>query len=460
MDARIKDTYRPVEQRRNDYAEVERELSLDEIRQQSRRCMNCGIPFCHGAGCPLCNVIPEFNAAIASGNDLVAWQILSSTSSFPEFTSRVCPALCEGSCTCGICEEPVMIRQMEKYVVDTAFKNGWVKPAVPARRNGKAVAVVGGGPAGLTAADILNREGFNVTLYERNHKLGGLLRYGIPDFKLDKRLIDRRAGLMSDAGIVFALNSAIGVDISAKYLRDRHDAVVLALGTPVARDIDIPGRDLGGIHLALEFLQGQNRLNAGEVASLPISAKGKRVLVIGGGDTGSDCIGTALRQGATEVVQVEIMPEPPAGRSESTPWPDWPYQKRTSSSHHEGSVQRRWNIASRRFLGKDGRVCGVEISQVSWALSPQGKPLKSSDVADSTEVIEADLVLLAMGFTGVPREGAVAQLDLKLTPRTAVIPDPARQIYAVGDCASGAGLVVRAMEHAQRVALEIASALA
>lgn len=352
-----------------------------------------------------------------------------------------------------------MIRQLEKYIVDTAFKNGWVKPVIPERRNGKSIAVVGGGPAGLTAADVLNRKGFQVVLYERNHKPGGLLRYGIPDFKLDKKLIDRRIGLMADSGVGFAVDSAIGQDISAQYLRDRHDAVVLALGTPEARDIDIPGRELEGIHFALEFLQGQNRANSGELTEPSVSAKGKRVLVIGGGDTGSDCIGTALRQGAVEVVQVEIMPEPPAERSKSTPWPDWPYLKRTSSSHHEGSVQRRWNIASKRFVGNGARVCGVEVSQVRWALSPQGKPLKFSDVADSTEVIEVDLVLLAMGFTGVPREGAVAQLELKLTPRATVIPDPARQIFAVGDCSSGAGLIVRAMAHAQQVAKEIADML-
>ena len=447
---RIHDIYRPVEERRQDFKEVEKPLSVEEIQAQMRRCHNCGIPFCHGAGCPLGNLVPDFNEAAAAGDWRMAYEILSQTSFFPEFTCRICPALCEGACCCGVDGEAVMVRQCEKMIIETAFANGWVKPVVPHSRNGKRIAVVGSGPSGLFTAEGLNRSGFTVTVFEAMHQPGGLLRYGIPYFKLDKKVIDRRIDIMRQEGIEFTTDTRIGKDISGEYLARTFDAIVLAIGTPAARDLTIPGRELDGIHFALEFLRGQNMLIAGELKEVSVNAKGKDVLIIGGGDTGSDCAGTAIRQGAKSVRQIEIMPQPPEQRSPSTPWPQWPWLLRTSSSHLEGCA-REWNIASDRFVGKDGHVTAVEVHQVQWEFSPEGKPLKPTPVANSSRTIKTDLVLLAMGFTGVPAAGLVEELGLKQTPRTAIIPSPERGIYAVGDCANGASLVVRAMADAKRV---------
>ena len=451
MNRRIQDIYRPVDQRRRDFDEVERALSFDELKGQAGRCMNCGIPFCHGAGCPLGNVIPEINAAVAAGNWEAAWNILSSTSFFPEFTSRVCPALCEGSCTDGIDGEPVMVRQLEKAVVEAAFRNGFVKPPKPQSRSGKSVAVIGGGPAGLAAATALNLAGHTVTVYEKNAAPGGLLRYGIPDFKLSKKMIDRRIALMEEAGIRFECGTEVGRDISGGYLARRHDATVLTIGTPQARDLAVPGREASGIHFALEFLQGQNRVLGRECAALPVNAAGKRVVVIGGGDTGSDCVGTSVRQGAASILQIEIMPKPPETRSPSTPWPQWPYLLRTSSSHREGG-ERRWNLATKRFCVEGGRVAGLEAVTVEWEFSPLGRPLTYRELPDSAEFIPADLVLLAMGFTGVAAEGVAAELGLAVDARGRVQPAPERGIFAAGDSASGASLVVRAIADGKRVA--------
>jgi len=452
MKERIHDIYRPVGERRHDFAEVEAALDEAAVRDQMLRCHHCGIPFCHGAGCPLFNRIPDFNAAAAEGAWLEAYRILARTSYFPEFTSRICPALCEGSCCSGVNGEAVMIRQCEKKIIETAFASGWVRPFVPPRRNGRRIAVVGSGPSGLFAAEHLNRAGFAVTVFEANRKPGGLLRYGIPDFKLEKRLLDRRLAVMEQEGIVFTADTRIGKDVSARYLLRNFDALLLAIGTPAARDLAIPGRELAGIHFALEFLQGQNRVNGGELAAPPVSAAGKNVLIIGGGDTGSDCAGTAIRQGAASVRQIEIMPRPPEARSPSTPWPAWPWMLRTSSSHLEG-CEREWNIASDRFIGDAaGRVAGVEVHEVVWEFSADGKPLKPAPKPGSDRTIPADLVLLAMGFTGVPETGAAAELELKRTPRGALIPEPGRRIYAAGDCANGASLVVRAMADARKVA--------
>ena len=369
-----------------------------------------GIPFCHGAGCPLGNVIPEFNAAACSGDWRGAWEILSSPSSFPEFTSRVCPALCKGSCT-----------------------------------------VIGSGPAGLAAADELNRLGWLLTVFEANAAPGGLLRYGIPDFKLDKKVIERRIELMKQSGIEFVCGTRVGEDVSAAYLARRSDAVVLAVGTPEARDLKLPGRELAGIHFALEFLQGQNRVVGGELATVPVVAAGKRVVVIGGGDTGSDCVGTSIRQGAASVLQIEIMPKPPAERSPSTPWPMWPYVLRTSSSHKEGG-ERRWNISTRAFAGERGHVTALETVEVEWEFSPAGRPLKFAEIPGSERRIEADLVLLAMGFTGVRPDGVAAELGLAVDPRGRVLEDPARRIFCSGDTANGASLVVRALADGKRTA--------
>ena len=441
---RIHDLYRPVAERVRDFREVERALTRDELSAQVARCQNCGVPFCHGAGCPLGNRVPDQNRAAAHGDWRRAWELLSSTSDFPEFTSRVCPALREAACVRQLDEESVMVRQVEKRIVDTAFENGWVVPRPPAHPNGKRVAVVGAGPAGLSAAATLRRRGWTVTVYERERNVGGLLRYGIPCFKLDKSAIDRRRAILEAEGIRFVTGIDVGRDVGADYLLRANDALVLAIGTPAARDLRIPGRELRGIHFALELLGGENRARTGETDANPISCKGKRVLVIGGGDTGSDCVGTANRQGAASVAQIELLPEPPAERGPSTPWPQWPWILRTSSSHLEG-CERRWCLNSLRFIG-DGAVSGVEVETVAWDFSPEGRPLKFHSVPDTKETIPADVVLLALGFTGVPADlPLVKQLGLALTPRTALVPDPSRGIHCVGDCASGASLVVRAL---------------
>ena len=458
---RIHDIYRPTDERKNDWHEVERMLTDGELKEQTARCMNCGQPFCHAYGCPLGNLVPDQNRAVAQGDWHLAYDLLSLHSDFPEFTSRICPALCEASCVHQLDEESVMVRQSEKRIIETAFANGWVVPHPPAAETGKTAAIIGAGPAGLSAAVTLRRRGWAVTVYERRANIGGLLRYGIPCFKLDKSLIDRRRKLLEAEGIRFVTGIEVGKDISAEWLARRHDAVIVAIGTPAARDLKIPGRELGGIHLALEFLEGQNRYLTGELPAPPIDAKGKDVLVIGGGDTGSDCVGTAIRHGAKSVTQIEIMPRPPDERSESTPWPLWPYMLRTSSSHKEGCV-RRWNLNSLQFIGKSDSSqaagssdAGVEVETVEWEFSPEGRPLKFHSVPDSKETIKADLVFLAMGFTGVPSANPiVAQLGLDQTPRTALISNPSRNIYCVGDCASGASLVVRALASGKNLPLD------
>ena len=450
---RIHDIYRPAEERKADWREVERSLSDEELKEQTSRCMNCGQPFCHAYGCPLGNLVPDQNRAVAQGDWKRAYDLLTVNSDFPEFTSRICPALCEASCVHGLDEEAVMIRQSEKRIIETAFERGWVVPRPPERENGKSAAVIGAGPAGLSAAVTLRRRGWAVTVYERRAQIGGLLRYGIPCFKLDKALIDRRRKILEAEGIKFVTDCEVGRDVSAEWLEKEHDAVVVAIGTPAARDLKIPGRELEGIHLALELLEGQNRFLTGELPEPPISAKGRDVLVIGGGDTGSDCVGTAIRHGAKSVTQIEIMPKPPEERDASTPWPLWPYMLRTSSSHKEGCI-RRWNLNSLRFVG-DGRVAGVEVEMVKWEFSPEGRPAKFAAVPGTKETIKADLVLLAMGFTGVLADlPLVAQLGLKETPRTALMPDPARNIFCVGDCASGASLVVRALASGKALPLD------
>ena len=451
---RIHDIYRPADERTQDWREVERDLTDAELKEQTSRCMNCGQPFCHAYGCPLGNLVPDQNRAVAQGDWRRAYALLSANSDFPEFTSRVCPALCEASCVHGLDEEAVMVRQSEKRIVETAFANGWVVPRPPAKENGKSAAVVGAGPAGLSAAVTLRRRGWAVTVYEKRADVGGLLRYGIPCFKLDKSLIDRRRRILEAEGIRFVTGVEIGRDIAADWLARRFDAVVVAIGTPAARDLKIPGRDLAGVHLALELLEGQNRFLTGELPAPPVDAHGRDVLVIGGGDTGSDCVGTAIRHGAKSVTQIEIMPRPPDARDESTPWPLWPYQLRTSSSHKEG-CKRRWNLNSLRFTDDGaGRVSGVDVETVEWEFSPEGRPLKFRAVPDTRETIAADLVLLAMGFTGVPTDSTlVAQLGLKQTPRTALVPAPERNVFCVGDCASGASLVVRALASGKNLPL-------
>ncbi len=451
MKQRLHNIYRPIDERKKDFKEVERKLTAAEILEQASRCTSCGIPFCHGSGCPLENVIPEMNAAVLAGNYREAWNILSTTSNFPEFTARICPALCEGSCTSGIDGSPVMVRQLEKIIVEKAFEEGYIEAFIPEKLSGKNVAVIGSGPAGLAVADELMHQGHRVTVFEKAAAPGGLLRYGIPDFKLEKWVIDRRINLMKESGIKFECNTRIGADVAVEYLYKRFDAVVIAIGTPEARDIPVPGHELANIHFALEFLGGQNRANAGEVPAPPINVNGKKVVVIGGGDTGSDCVGTSLRQDAKSVLQLEIMPEPPQVRSCSTPWPEWPYQLRTSSSHLEGG-ERRWNIQTKAFEGEDGKVKALKTVQVEWEFTPEGRPLTFKEIPGTEETIPADAVFLALGFTGVSNPDA---LGLNIGERGTLHEQKENGIFVVGDCAKGASLVVRAIAHSREVAKEV-----
>ena len=425
--------YRPVHDRIHDFGEVEQTLNTHDRQEQASRCMDCGVPFCHWA-CPLGNKDPEWNDALCRGEWEMAYKILKKTNPFPEFTGRICPALCEKACvlyhTTG---EAVTNRENECAIAEHAFLEGYVTIEHP-NRNGKKVAVVGSGPAGLAAAQELNYMGYEVTVYEKNEAAGGLLRYGIPNFKLNKQVIDRRIRVMEQEGITFHYGEAIS---SVAMLSQQYDAVVLATGTPTARDLNIPGRSLKGIHLALEMLSQQNRILAGMEFSREklITAKGKDVLVIGGGDTGSDCIGTAHRQGCKSVTQIEIMPKPPVGHNPNTPWPQWPVILKTTSSHEEGCV-RRWNINTLEFVGKDGKVVGVKVQEIDWKPNPDGgRPLMVEK--GNPETIKADLVLLAMGF---------------LKPQH---PEYAENVFVCGDAASGASLVVRAIASGKKVAMEI-----
>ena len=456
---RRKNLYRPVGERIRDFRCVEIFPEKDELQCQASRCMDCGIPFCHAYGCPLGNVIPEMNSAVAEGDFETAWDLLRSTSNFPEFTSRICPALCEYACTAGHVLDPVAVRHTEYLVAEEAFRCGWVRPRAVPDRNGLRAAVIGSGPAGLAVADELNQYGFQVTVYERNLSPGGLLRYGIPDFKLEKTVIDRRIRILEQEGIHFECGTEAGKDLSGAYLKKRHDVIVLAMGTPEARDLKIPGRDLRGIHFALDFLSGENRCVSAELPELPISAKGKKVLVIGGGDTGSDCIGTARRQGAESILQIELMPEPPAERSPSTPWPEFPYMRKDSSSHAEG-VERLWSVNSSAFEGRDGAVTALQACRIQWSLNEKGRPQTFRALEDGAFRIETDLVLLAMGFTGVRAdEGIVKEFSLSVE-KGRIVTDPDMRsldprVFVAGDSASGASLVVRAIASGRRCAASV-----
>ena len=386
--------YRPVHDRINDFGEVEQTLNTSDRKLQASRCMDCGVPFCHWA-CPLGNRPPEFQDALYKGKWEEAYEILSQTNDFPEFTGRICPALCEKSCVLKLAiDAPVTIREDEAAIIEAAFREGYAKPKTYPR-NGKKVAVVGSGPAGMAAANQLNRMGYEVTVFEKDESVGGLLRFGIPNFKLNKAIIDRRIEIMKAEGVIFKTNSPVDM----KHLPEGFDAYCICTGTPQARDLDIPGRNLKGIHFALEMLAQQNRILGGQTFGKEerINAKGKHVVVIGGGDTGSDCIGTSNRQGAANVTQIEIMPKPPVGHNPTTPWPQWPVILKTSSSHEEGCT-RRWCLTSNRFIGtKDGRVCGVEVEEVEWVPNPDGgRPVMRP--TGKKETLKADLVLLAMGF--------------------------------------------------------------
>ena len=451
--------YRPIHERIDDFSEVEQTLNSSDRRTQASRCMDCGVPFCHWA-CPLGNKQPEWQDMLYKGRYKDAYHVLAQTDDFPEFTGRVCPALCEKSCVLKLsCDEPVTIRENEAAIVEAAFREGYIQPIQPVR-NGKRVAVIGSGPAGLTAANRLNHLGYEVTVYEKDELPGGLLRFGIPNFKLGKNIIDRRIRILETEGIQFKLNCRVGKDIPAAELVKNYDAVCVAIGTEIARDLPIEGRNLKGVHFALELLGQQNRTIEGiEIpAKERISCKGKKVLVIGGGDTGSDCVGTANRQGAVSVTQIEIMPKPPVGHNPATPWPMYPMVLKTSSSHEEGCI-RRWNLASNRFIGEKNTLKGVEVEEVAWLPNPNGgRP--QMQLTGKKEVIEADLVFLAMGFVHPAQEGLIQELQLAIDGRKNIAVDGAQStsakgIFACGDATTGASLVVKAMASGRKTAYEI-----
>ena len=448
--------YRPVTDRIKDYGEVEQTLNQEDRRLQASRCMECGVPFCHWS-CPLGNRQPEWQDRLYKNDIRGAYVLLTQTDDFPEFTGRVCPALCEKGCVLNKQHEPVTIRENEAAIVERAFNEGYVTPHIPAFRTGKRVAVIGSGPAGLAAANRLNQKGHSVVVFEKNESVGGLLRFGIPDFKLNKNIIDRRIDLMKQEGVEFRTGINVGVDVSADDILNEYDAVCVAIGAEVPRDLKVEGRELDGVHFALELLQQQNRVNAGVDVdpSERISAKGKHVLVIGGGDTGSDCVGTANRQGALSVTQIEIMPKPPVGDNPDTPWPYWPVVLKTSSSHLEG-CERRWLLDTRKFIGKDGKVQEVVVEGVEWEKDPQSGKMNLKHTGDS-ETIPAQLVLLAMGFTNPSAEGLLEQLGVEKDARGNVKVGPSQQtsvekVFAAGDASTGASLVVRCIASGQKAA--------
>lgn len=459
MDVQRKDPgYRPKAERIRDFRAVEQRMTDEDVHQQAMRCMDCGTPFCHGCGCPLLNVIPEFNAHVYNNRWKEALDVLLSTSPFPELTGRICPALCEGSCVVGINGQPVTIRQIELAVAEKGFERGYIAPRPPAVRHKEKVAVIGSGPAGLAAADLLNRMGYNVTIFENARKAGGVLRYGIPDFKLEKWVLDRRVKLMQDEGIVFEPEIDVGVDVSLRYLRGHFSAIVLSGGAREPRDLKIPGRELKGIHYAMTYLVQQNRRLGGEPVdpASEILAAGKSVVIVGGGDTGSDCLGTAIRQGAKQVYQFEILPKPPPERDPATPWPLWPNLLRESSSHKEGG-DRRWCITTRSFSGKDGQVTHLNCAEVEWVKPAAGGAPTPREKPGSEFTVEADLVLLAMGFVGPGRNRLVEELKLELDPRGFVKRYPNNMtseagVFVAGDMTQGASLVVRALQDGRETA--------
>ncbi|MHC4479397.1 MAG: glutamate synthase subunit beta [Planctomycetota bacterium] len=441
---------RSVEERIRDHREIEQPLPPEELTAQAVRCMDCGVPFCHAVGCPLGNVVPEWNEMVYRGRWREALELLHSTNNFPEITGRVCPAPCEAACTLAINQEPVTIRQIELQVCERGWEEGWIRPRPAAARTGRRAAVVGSGPAALVAAQQLVRAGHEVVVFEKADKPGGILRYGIPDFKLEKWVLERRLDQMRQEGVAFETSVNVGADISARYLLRTFDAVFLALGCRAPRDIDVPGRGLEGIHFAMPFLTQQNRRNAGEVipADESISAEARDVVVIGGGDTGADCVGTARRQGARRICQIELFPEPPPARQPDNPWPTWPQVLRSGSSHEEG-CERLWSVQTEEFLGREGRVCGLRCVRLNWSEPDQAGRRAFEEVPGSGFELKAELVLLALGFVHAEHGALVEELGLDVGPRGHVAADErfctnVPGVFAAGDCVSGASLVVRA----------------
>ncbi|NMB73211.1 MAG: glutamate synthase subunit beta [Bacteroidales bacterium] len=450
---------RPVSERILDFSEVEQTLDEEDRRLQASRCMDCGVPFCQW-GCPVMNNMPEWQDAIYRGDWQAAINILQATNNFPEFTGRICPAPCEKACTLNIHKEPVTIRENEAATAERAFERGLIKPQPPAFRTGKKVAVIGSGPAGMACADLLNKAGHHVTLFEKDDSVGGLLRFGIPDFKLAKNVIDRRVQLMIEEGLVIRTSVHVGKDISAEELLNEFDAVCLAIGAMKPRDLPVEGRDLKGIYFAMDYLTQQNKVVRGDQIAEKdrILATGKKVLVIGGGDTGSDCVGTANRQKAKSVTQIEILPKPPEERTPDNPWPYWANVLKVSSSHEEG-CERFWSLSTKRFVGKNGSVTGAEVVEVAWEKDANGKMLMK-EIPGTKRIIPADLVLLSLGFLHPVQEGLLKELELKLTERGNVHVSRNHQtskakIFAAGDAVNGATLVVHAIASGRRAAQDI-----
>ncbi|GIV37377.1 MAG: dihydropyrimidine dehydrogenase subunit A [Cyclobacteriaceae bacterium] len=447
---------RNPKERIKDYREIYLPFGREKLHQQAARCMDCGVPFCH-RGCPLGNLIPDFNDAVYRNQWEEAARILLSTNNFPEFTGRICPAPCEAACVLNINNKPVTIELIEKNIAEKAFAMKWIKPRPPAYRTGKRIAVVGSGPAGLAAADQLNKAGHWVTVFERSDRIGGLLRYGIPDFKLEKRILDRRLRLMEQEGIIFRVNAHVGVNLSARHLTHEFDAVVLCGGASAPRDLNIPGRQLRGVHFAMEFLTQQNKRLAGDVLfSGHITAKGKNVVVIGGGDTGSDCVGTAIRQGARTVTQIELLPKPPALRNDVTnPWPQWPMVLTTTTSHEEGAA-RQWAILTKEFIGdSSGTLAGLKVVDIEWGTLPDGR-YGFLEKPGTGRIIPCQLALLAIGFAGAERTGLVEELNLTLDDRgnvhTVNYMTSAKGVFAAGDMRRGQSLVVWAISEGREAA--------
>ncbi len=459
MDYKRRDrSYAPVADRVRHYKEFVLELGDDELRRQGARCMDCGIPYCH-QGCPVNNIIPDWNDLVYRDDWRQALDVLHSTNNFPEFTGRVCPAPCEAACTLNITEQPVTIKTIECAIVDRGWCEGWITPRIAKRRSGKRIAVVGSGPAGLAAAQQLVRAGHAVTIYEKNAKLGGLLRYGIPDFKLEKHFIDRRMSQMRAEGVEFRSNTNVGVDVTMNEMLDIYDAIVLAGGSEVPRDMPVDGREeADGVHFAMRFLGQQNRRVSGEdiADNQPILATDKHVVVIGGGDTGSDCVGTSIRQGAASVTQLEIMPKPPEQEDKATTWPHWPMKLRTSTSHQEG-VERDWSVSTRSIRHENGKVAALDLVRVDWEAGEDGR-MAMREISDSGFELKADLVLLAMGFVNPVHEGMVEALGLELDPRGNVAANTEdyktshEKVFAAGDMRRGQSLVVWAIHEGRRCA--------
>jgi glutamate synthase (NADPH/NADH) small chain len=449
---------RPLNERICDFSEVEQVLNSEDRMLQASRCMDCGIPYCHWS-CPVDNLIPEWNDLLFKGLWKAAYERLIATNNFPEVTGRICPASCEHACVLNIGQEPVTIRENEVAIVERAFAEGYIKPSPPLKRTGKTVAVIGSGPAGMAAADLLNKWGHSVTLFEKDEKAGGLMRFGIPDFKLSKAIIDRRIDLMIKEGLTLKTGTQIGRDISARELVSNFDAVCIAIGSGQPRDLSVEGRNFRGIYFAMDFLSNQNRVNSGHIhtADNQINAENKKVLVIGGGDTGSDCVGTAIRQKAATVTQIEILPKPPFERTSDNPWPYFAKILKTSTSQEEG-CERMWSLSTLRFTGSEDAVKGVEVEEVKWE-TENGK-YKMTSVPGTAKIIEADLILLALGFVHPVIDGLVSELELELDGRKNIkinesLSTNIQKIFAAGDSVTGASLVVNAIASGRKAAREI-----